>query len=771
MKLPNFLPLTLLLIATALAQVTPPPAVRMRAGLPSAAPEPPAQPAEEPGRAADVAGAWKGLYFVESTGMLMDMDLKAAEDGRALTGEIRFTTVVGQWQRRGAYVGEGSWRVQEQYFPGSRTIALVPQGWIKQPTVQTPIPQQMGGVFSAQRNELAGQIVNGSPRADATPSFLFVRADGQAGAAAAAKITKLAESAAALEPMLRPVPGTVAPDDNALLAWAARYEQEYPGSGGKHPIEKVCNQAMPLLNDATFKPLFGDAYDSIDPRSILKACDRFAGRAEAVDPVERMKAAQELQAKIKAMLEAAKTPEERAAVQARLGPMMQAAVQASLGAKPDPRLRQSAPVMQYVLAPAALKIVGVAAMRAIDAWQVETLARFAAEPAKATTFADLAAAQQAVTVRAAYAWPSDRKKTDDAFEQLRTKLAGPALAASSDRAIATAAGLPGAKSLMAWAGQNKSALEHASPADRAAAIAKVDAAVDKLLQEQLAAPLAQLDKLGTGVAAAYAGAAWHQDIQSRFGFALDRPAIQAAIAKLKARRAQDLASAESELVKAIAACAKGVQVDEIVQFDFSVPGDKESKTYQVVMAAAAARKKQVAEADLLALFSEDERRIMDRPGHLDLSKAKEGPPSAEEIRLALVRGYAANEGGRIIDPNTARHVARAQSVLFIPYPLTVNITNEKRLDWAQLPKSKDYKCTFQVLLKLQIAKDNVIANYDANTRKGSDQMAELANKLSKLSETDDRVMVFRLYEDGWGVPDLREGAAIEDAMMKALTGH
>jgi hypothetical protein len=87
-------------------------------------------------------------------------------------------------------------------------------------------------------------------------------------------------------------------------------------------------------------------------------------------------------------------------------------------------------------------------MRTIDAWQAEALARFRSAPVTAATYDEMAAAQKVMTERVSYAWPSDRKQTEVALEQIRNQVAGSGVTAMADRAVAAAAsGMPGVKCL------------------------------------------------------------------------------------------------------------------------------------------------------------------------------------------------------------------------------------------------------------------------------------------------------------------------------------
>src|SRR5262249_20125796 len=192
--------------------------------------------------------------------------------------------------------------------------------------------------------------------------------------------------------------------------------------------------------------------------------------------------------------------------------------------------------------------------------------------------------------------------------------------------------------------------------------------------------------------------------------------------------------------------------------DLAVPADQSYSVYKDLAAVADQRRQALKDQAILALFSQEERDAMDRPGHINLAKVKPRPPTAEEVRLALVRGFAEGNDGKVIDAHTCRHTSVKDSVIGLPYPVIITFTDEKLVADPVETEPGVYECQFQVAMSFKIADDNVIANYDAQTHKGSQQAADLAGALSRLGrETNDvKKLKFRLYEDGWGAPEYRQ---------------
>ena len=658
----------------------------------------------------DLSGAWKGMFCSDILVELADLTLTASPDHRELTGELRFTPLPSPALRGVRLPPETVWTIKGRVDPGSNTVWLAPPP----PGIPTGVrpsvdPKPMGAVYCAARNELAGQFR--APYQPAPPDpgatyFVFVRAD------AAARLKSLADHAVSAAPPAKGSGSGSPPSDAELAKWAAPYESEYGANAGSGGVEQISQRAMTILADGAFKPVFGEVYDRIDFAVLHAAIRRFAGA--------------------------------------------------------DAKFAQTHGFMQYALWPSPTKLVSIEAMRTIDAWKDEILARFRSGTPVASAFDDLAATQKAIQESVVYAWPSTKKRTDEAIEELRGKLSGSSLGANVDTAIASATGLEGAKKLATWSKDNAAMLERLSPAERDAAQRQVDAKLDELLQSLVEPQVAQLARLGTGEPAVRAGTGWYKAFLEQFAFASARPPCAQAVAQLKTRRESDMSAGEAQLLQRIEASKTPEEVDALFANDLSVPGDDRTKPYAELAAAGAKRKQKIEEDRILALFSREEQEIMDRPGHLDLSRAKPRPPTPEEVRLATVRGWAAGNG-KMIDARTARHVDMTSSkVIFFPFPVIVTFTQEHLIRADPVEKSADYDCTFTILMQMAAPDDNALINYDEVTRKQSVTMLQMVNTFCVGMSTEAQTRRLRLTEHGWVIPELMEAGAIEGALEDML---
>jgi hypothetical protein len=348
--------------------------------------------------------------------------------------------------------------------------------------------------------------------------------------------------------------------------------------------------------------------------------------------------------------------------------------------------------------------------------------------------------------------------------------------ASVDRAVGEAKQMAGAQALAGWAKANASALQHASAAEREAATAKVNARLDALLAEALEPEVAKLATLGVAIGgdALGAGVAWYRDVTKRFAFASGRPPVIEAIAKLTKRRPQDMIDARPAMLAAIARSQSPNEIDILFDRELSVPGDQAAPGYAVLAEAGRQRKADIEKEKILARYSERERAMMDpnRPGHLLLSKMDPNvAPTAEEVRLAELRGWAFGSG-QMIDAHTARHVSMLNPPVPVPFPFPINIkiTDERLVEPMpkRLPDSDLWEVHFKMRMTIEFPKDNPLANYDRETRKGYDMMAQMTNKALEAAD-DTYTRQLRLYEDGgWGVPELRAAGAVDGVLGQMM---
>ena len=172
------------------------------------------------------------------------------------------------------------------------------------------------------------------------------------------------------------------------------------------------------------------------------------------------------------------------------------------------------------------------------------------------------------------------------------------------------------------------------------------------------------------------------------------------------------------------------------------------------------------------MFSKHEREIMDSPGHLNLAKLggkQPWAPSEEEVRLALLRGWAYGTG-QLIDPHTAKVTSR-MNMFLAPASLIVKIGGLKISRFGFDPKANDYLVEYTADMSFALPAKDPLWDADPNLRKGGQMACDTMNATVRMLAEEPTVQEFRLYSDGWGVPDMRQQGAANvglDAMVKGM---
>ena len=170
----------------------------------------------------------------------------------------------------------------------------------------------------------------------------------------------------------------------------------------------------------------------------------------------------------------------------------------------------------------------------------------------------------------------------------------------------------------------------------------------------------------------------------------------------------------------------------------------------------------------MALFSDYEKSLMVPPesGHLDIDRAdKQHIPQPEELRLALLRGMAYGTG-KVLSPHTAR----------VPWLLgagamIVTISDTTHGLYAQDKDSGAWMVRYHVEMHFSLPESDGLWDADPNFRRGAQNAVDEANTIAALTSQEENIQEFRLYDDGWGVPDLRQTGAARagvDVMLKGM---
>lgn len=753
-------------------------------------PEPAAAAMEPPSPNSPLIGAWKGVYYVYPKVMTVEVEFQKPASGPT-TGTLKFYPAV---QDRSAFgVAKGSYRLTAQFDDTSRTFELKPGAWIERPNMGAA-QVSIIGVFDANANILAGtfdlrsapnpqffliapgakgeQLVTDivrsahpsaeaqqraealQQRANVERTMQTVRQNlppGTAEKMAEAQRKRLQERQAARDKALAmisqlpegarekakeaiqqrqaieapPNPSETSwsgPTPAAIVQWASRLKTEMPGMDLRNTtFDKLYLTARNLFEDDTFKPCFGITFEEMNPYQRLTVVNVFTRNAQ----------------------------------QQLLEYQFLARPFRTVGEFGTPDIT-----------------VSIHWQRSVRAWVRDVNTVFAALPAARASFASMTKAEAMAAVELAYLWPSERGELATTLAQTRTRLAVPVLNDSAASLIASAHDISGARDLASWDKREAELLQYAPQSDREQMQQRISTKLDALLEQLLAGELRALPGFGRGIAAVEAGGRWYQTFAKSYDFAQTRVPFQKALQRFRQARNRSLGEAASAITGKLEGAKSEAEIKSMLASYLSCPGDESTEAARAIHQLANQRLAYVKEQELLAMYSKDERAIMDRPGQLNLAKlGKEQPwaPSEEEVRLALLRGFAFGTG-QMIDPHTAKMMSRMNGLL-VPVTMIVRIDRLNITRFAYVEEAHDYLVEYTADMSFALPTKDPLWDTDPNLRQGGQMACNMANATAKLLAEERTVQAFHLYSDGWGVPELRQKGAGEagvDAMLKGM---
>ena len=507
-------------------------------------------------RMTEILGTWQGVYFIYPTAMRIDLDLRSSSTNQ-IEGEVQFAPLV-QGQRNLLGPVQGSYRVKGQYDPTTRTFAFVPSEWIQRPS-QPATALKMSGVFDQRTGSLAGTF------STLTPGTLLYFALARPDRAVSEFLDPMKRISQEAQPNTRPRFGGVniggglgrplggrGEDIRKIADWASRLDTEYPKLNYNNTYASAI-PAQNLFEDSYFEAHFGKTYDHLSAGDLAKIAYGF---------------------------------------RSYLGDRR----------NEESQLRQRYAFLQRYFEGFNIPTVllGVLAQRTLRSWRDDTLERLHSLPVAADSFAQIDAMDEAAQQQLSNLWPSERTAIAAEMDATRGRLADPVLTASAQEAVQSAMGYEGAETLASWESRQQAILRWVSGQPKQQALDRVHARLDKLLTGLMADELKRTESFGRGAAALAKERAWVSDVRRRYAFAMERPPVVAALSQVRARRAQDLADAQSTIAAEINDQRSTDDIDRLVASYFILPDDMSTQPGSVLVNRARERRETLANQSAVA---------------------------------------------------------------------------------------------------------------------------------------------------------------------------
>lgn len=440
-----------------------------------------------------------------------------------------------------------------------------------------------------------------------------------------------------------------------LIEWASRFEKEYPAAfftterwGKRYNAHAGFNQKIPnLYRDEYFLPVFGARYDELTEegrtklyRSIVPPCQ---GRGY---------------------------PEMRLYNDLMLG-------------------------LGYSKVQAEQMERSVISDRLRAQWKDRIVAELKTLSPSDESYAKLEEWAKAGVRDLVDFWPSEQRGFTATLEEARKRLGSAALVARIDKALAeppSYANLVALEKLL-----NRSTELYAAIPDALAGAQRerVRTGLHERLKFVWEQERVRFDARGSGLAGLEQGAAFVTEFDKRYsGVFEDNPVIQEMEAYVKNGRLHDLERSQG-ILKAEIQRAKSAQDIAALQRRY-LPLDVDEGQRHKLQAVIALKNDSLKLEQEHWKFSDRERTLMSQPFQIDVP-GQYSPPSAEEIRLAIIRAYVEN-GAQWLDSTSFK--PRLGGIIGMS-PASFSISSVDLLG-CSAPSPSGYRCRYRTDFRMDV---------------------------------------------------------------------
>lgn len=293
-----------------------------------------------------------------------------------------------------------------------------------------------------------------------------------------------------------------------------------------------------------------------------------------------------------------------------------------------------------------------AGARETKQWQHRVLADIQALPPSEEAFTKVSAARIHAKSAMDVFLPGERQAFNDLLTQEARRVAEQALVARINRTSAVASTYEGLKQLQEVVDDQQGLFDLVPPPVKAREEARAAQAYHDGFTKILEGDWKRFEARGTGITAVINGVLWHRDLENRYYGVFDiGPPVHAVLKQFREAREKDLAESATSIIQTLKASATTAEGLNEKQEEYLVYDDTLVSAAKPIYAWIEHQKAALNFQKEKWRFSENEIGLMKTPGYLTVPSSY-GPPSGDDIRMALLRAYV-SAGGRLVDRNTA----------------------------------------------------------------------------------------------------------------------
>lgn len=293
-----------------------------------------------------------------------------------------------------------------------------------------------------------------------------------------------------------------------------------------------------------------------------------------------------------------------------------------------------------------------ASARGTKQWQDRVLAELKSAPPSEETFDKFLQAKAHAKTAMERFLPAEQHVFNEALDHEGRRVAEAALVARINRASAVASTYEGLKQLQAVVDDQQGLFDLVPPPVKAREEARAAQAYQVGFTKVLEGDWKRFEARGTGITAVTNGVLWHRDLEDRYYGIFDiGPPVHAVLNRFREAREKDLAESATSIIQTLKASATTAEGLNEKQEEYLVHDDTLVRAAKPIYAWIEHQKAALNFQKEKWRFSENEINLMKTPGYVTVPSSY-GPPSGDDIRMALLRAYV-SAGGRLVDRNTA----------------------------------------------------------------------------------------------------------------------
>ncbi len=410
-------------------------------------------------------------------------------------------------------------------------------------------------------------------------------------------------------------------------------------------------------------------------------------------------------------------------------------------------------------------LIAVQAQRVYHNWLKETSQRLDAVSPSPQLDAELNRLEEFTNASEEGLWPSERAALSSEITTTADRHRRESTFLLVRLELENVRGPEDAEGLSQFLEKNAELLEKLDEEDQTQVAGWVNERLDALLSGIAVEQLSGLKFAQPNRDALDRNAKWHEELQSKYAYAVSRPPFVALLQHGRSARNQLLAANFSSIQGELDKAPNIPALNAVLEKALPVSGDRVSPVGRKLIQRATELTAKIDRRQFLAKFSPREREWLDENDRVVPPAGTEvGPPTAREVELAILRSIA-KQAGELLDGHVVRYHATKAGQGFIGFGIVIDIEVLEVSDLQCKPDERGgYECTYRLRSRSDLVKSPFL-------NRSQLQVAFTQNNKVTARDGIPGRQRFELTPDGWRSPSIESFAQWQKDVMGGFRGE